>query len=238
MPEDNRVLASLPPAVFSSLKLRLHPRAFKSDDVLYSAGERVEGIYFLRSGAISLVTELSTGEMVETAMVGRDGMVGGSAVLDDRLAGHKAVVQVSGNGYVLDVASARQIAKESEPFRIAVAHHEHLILIQAQQSAACNAVHSIDQRLARWLLRIRDVAGSNDFALTQEFMATMLGVRRTSVTIAAHALRQTGVIDYRRGSVRILRPDDLEKKACECHPVIKAHYDRLAPAATHDLTVR
>src|SRR5581483_11500332 len=120
MLDDNRVLSSLPAAVVGTLKLRLHPRHFKAGDVLYSTGQRLEGIYFPRSCGISLVSELSTGEMVETAMIGRESMIGGSAVLDDRMSAHKAVVQVSGSGYVLDVAAARQTAEESKPFRVVI----------------------------------------------------------------------------------------------------------------------
>lgn len=227
MLDENRVLAALPPAVAGSLERRLHLRPLTAGDVLFATGERIGHIYFPRSGAISLVAELSTGETIETAMIGQDGMVGGSAVLDDR-ARYKAMVQLNGSGYVLDMASARALAKDSEPFRATIAHHENLILAQAQQSAACNAVHSIDQRLARWLLRIRDLAGSNDFTLTQEFMADMLGVRRTSVTLAAQTLRQTGVVDYRRGRITIVQPDELQRQACECYSTVKTHYDRSA----------
>ena len=227
MLDDNLVLRSLPPDVVNRLKPRLHPQRFATGDVLYATDDRIGFVYFPGAGAILLVSELTTGEMIETAMIGRDSVIGGSAVFDDRNAGYKAVAQVDGTGFVLDIATARQIAIESEPFRTAIAHHEQLILAQAQQSAACNAVHSLDQRLARWLLRIRDVTGSDTFMLTQDFMAHMLGVRRTSVSLAANAFRGAGLINYQRGKMTIVRADELQQKACECYSTIKKHYGRL-----------
>jgi hypothetical protein len=140
---------------------------------------------------------------------------------------YKAIVQIGGAGFVLDVDAARHVARESEEFRKAIIRHEQLILAQAQQSAACNASHTLNERLARWLLHTRDVLGSDSFLLTQEFMAEMLGVRRTSVSIVAHALQQAGLINYRRGHIRIEKPDGLQQAACECYGTIRMRYDVL-----------
>src|SRR5262249_20221735 len=125
------------------------------------------------------------------------------------------------------VDTARQIARESEEFRTAIIRHEQLILMQAQQSAACNAVHHLNQRLARWLLRARDVTGSDSFGLTQEFLAEMLGVRRTSVTLVEQELQQSGLVSYRRGSIKIENQDLLLHAACECYSTIRKNYDKV-----------
>jgi CRP-like cAMP-binding protein len=203
MPDQNLFLRALPGGVLDKLKPRLRPRSFAAGHVLFAAGDKIDAVYFMRSGAVSLVLELTNGQMIESAMVGRDGVVAGGAALDDRDAMYKAIVQVSGDGLSVDVETVRQVARESEPFRTAIIRHEQLILAQAQQSAACNAAHNLEERLARWLLRVRDVTGSDTFELTQEFMAEMLGVRRTSVSIVAHAMQAAGLISYRRGHVSI-----------------------------------
>ena len=111
--------------------------------------------------------------------------------------------------------------------RTALFRHEQIVLVQAQQSAACNATHTVEARLARWLLRCRDLQGSDDLLLTQEFVAEMMGVRRTSVSVVANTLQQAGFIRYRRGHIRILNLEGLQETACECYQTIKTHSDRL-----------
>jgi CRP-like cAMP-binding protein len=224
----NLFLQGLPPTLANGLKLR--SEYFDTGQVLYATGDRVKAIHFPSSGAISLVTELASGQMVESAMVGCDSVVGAAAALNGQEAVHKAVVQVSGSGHALDIEAARQIARDSDEFRTAIERHEQLILAQAQQSAACNAAHGLHQRMARWLLRVRDVTGNDSFPLTQEYMAEMLGVQRTSVSVVAHALQQAGLIYYRRGQLRIERPQELQQQACECYAVIKQRYDAMASA--------
>jgi CRP-like cAMP-binding protein len=228
MPDQNLFLRALPGAVLDKLKPRLRAHDFPAGQVLFSTGNKVTNVYFMRSGAVSLVSELSDGQMIESAMVGRDSLVGGGAALDDRDAVYKAIVQVPGNGLLLDVDVARQVARDSELFRTAIIRHEQIILAQAQQSAACNAAHNLDQRLARWLLRVRDVTGSDTFDLTQEFIANMLGVRRTSVSIIANTMLKAGRISYRRGHISIDQLEELQAAACECYSTVKNLYDRMA----------
>lgn len=230
MPDQNLLLQELPPLVLDQLKPRLRAQSFAAGQVLFSPGGKVSNIYFMRTGAISLVCELASGQMIETAMVGHDSVVGGGAALDDHDALCKAIVQIGGVGYALDVDTARHIARESEDFRKAIMRHEQLILAQAQQSAACNASHALNERLARWLLHTRDVLGADSFTLTQEFMAEMLGVRRTSVSIVAHALQVAGSVSYRRGHIKIDKPEVLQQSACECYGTIKMRYDTLRNA--------
>jgi CRP-like cAMP-binding protein len=199
--------------------------------VLYATGNKTRNLYFPRAGAILLGAELASGEMIGTALVGRDNVIGGGMALVGLAAVHAAVVLIDGSGLALDIESARQIAAGNEEFRTALAWQEQLILAQAQQSAACNAVHSLDQRLARWLLRVQDVTGSDSFKVTQDFMANMLGVRRTSVSMVAHALREAHLIDYQRGKMTILQPEALREHACECYSGIKNQYERQSALA-------
>jgi len=160
-------------------------------------------------GVVSLVVPLESGETIESAMIGRESLVGGSAALNGQVSVCKAVVQIGGAGSVLDIDKFRSLADSSATCRAALFKHEQLILVQAQQSAACNATHTVETRLARWLLRARDLQGSDDLQLTQEFIAEMMGVRRTSVSVVANTLAQAGFLRYSRGQIRI-------RKASHC----------------------
>lgn len=225
MTRMNLILRFLPEAVLEQIKPQLRRADLPAGRELFSSGDRVDSIYFVLTGAVSFVSELSNGQMIETAMVGRDGVVGGGAVLDDREAMYKAIVQVQGAGLLLDMDTARRLCREHEAFRTAIARHEQLILAQAQQSAACNATHNLHQRLARWLLRVSDATCSDNFTLTQELMAEMLGVGRTSVSITANALQQAGLVTYRRGRIHIENKEGVERVACECYRAVKSRYD-------------
>jgi CRP-like cAMP-binding protein len=127
----------------------------------------------------------------------------------------------------MEVDQLRRLAKEFEPFREILIRHEQVLFAQSQQSAACNASHTVEARMCRWLLHMRDFAGGDDLLLTQEFLAQMLGVRRTSVTVVASPLRKAGLIDYTRGRIRLRDVEGLKKEACECYATVKAHYQRL-----------
>jgi CRP-like cAMP-binding protein len=196
------------------------------ETVLFKAGDTIKAIYFLHTGIVSLVVDLASGEMIETAIIGRDSLVGGSAAIDDDIALNRAVVQVSAVASVVDVGAFRGLAEQSHTFHATMARHRQFILAQAQQSAACNAAHTLEARLSRWLLRCHDLLGS-DIPLTQEFLAEMLGVRRTSVTLVASTLQRAGFIQYRRGHIRVVDVEGLQESACECYETIKAQGKRL-----------
>jgi CRP-like cAMP-binding protein len=176
---------------------------------------------------VSIVVDLASGEMIETAMIGRDSLVGGSAAVDDDIALNRAVVQVAGVASVVDVGTFRGVAHQSYTFHATLARHRQFILAQAQQSAACNATHTLEARLSRWLLRCHDLLGSDDIPLTQEFLAEMLGARRTSVTLIAGTLQQAGLIRYRRGHIWVTDVEGLRESACECYETNKAQGNRL-----------
>jgi CRP-like cAMP-binding protein len=195
--------------------------------VLAESGSQVQKAYFPHSGVISLVVDLSVGEMIETAMVGRDGVFNAASALDGKISFNKAIVQLAGEASVISADNLINVADEHKPLRSLLIRHEQVLFAQAQQSAACNASHSVEARMCRWLLRMRDLAGSDDMMLTQEFLAQMLGVRRPSVSIVAGTLQKAGFIRYRRGNMRVLDVEALKEGSCECYATVKAHYERL-----------
>jgi hypothetical protein len=165
--------------------------------------------------------------MIETAMVGRYGVVNAASALDGKISMNKAIVQVEGSG---SFASAEAVAKVADDFRDLRAlfiRHEQVLFAESQQSAACNASHVVEARLSRWLLHTRDLAGGDELKITQEFLAQMLGVQRTSLSVVANTLQKAGLIRYRRGRVTIVDEQGLKDSACECYEVVKGHYARL-----------
>lgn len=195
--------------------------------ILFDAGDVVENLYFPQSGIVSLVVSLSTGETVEAAMVGRDGVVGASSALDGKIAVTRAIVELSGTALLCNADAFKAAVLKSPTLLAAIIRHEQAVLAQAQQSAACIATHIIESRLARWLLRSRDLAESDLLPFTQEFLADMLGARRTSVSAVAHTLQRAGMIEYSRGKIKIVNVEALHETACECYETVKAHYTDL-----------
>jgi len=226
----NRLLASLPSDVFSALTPHLKTVELKFGDVLAETGRPIRQVYFPYSGVISLVVELDAGRMIETALVGHDGVLNAASALDGKVSLNKGIVQMAGSAGTMDVNRLRRLANELEPFRALLIRHELVLFAQSQQSAACNASHSIEARMCRWQLHMRDFAGSDDLLLTQDFLAQMLGVRRPSVSLVATTLQKAGLIKYTRGRIRLLNIPGLQKRACECYGTVKAHYQRLRPA--------
>jgi len=224
---SNFFLASLPEANVAALRPHLRAVDLPRGMVLFEVGDAIEQVYFPYSGVVSLVVPLESGETIESAMIGRESLVGGSAALNGQVSVCKAVVQIGGAGSVLDIDKFRSLADSSATCRAALFKHEQLILVQAQQSAACNATHTVETRLARWLLRARDLQGSDDLQLTQEFISEMMGVRRTSVSVVANTLAQAGFLRYSRGQIRILNLEGLRETACECYLTVRSHADRL-----------
>jgi CRP-like cAMP-binding protein len=223
----NFVLASLSAGDAASIRPFLQPIDLEHKKVLFEAGDSIDHVYFPTGAVISLVIGLSAGEMIEAAMVGRDGVVGAASSLDGRVSLSRAIVQLAGPALVCDVQDLKGAALQSNTFLAKLIRHEQTLYAQAQQSTACMAAHDVESRLCRWLLRARDLAGSDDLMFTQEFLAEMLGVRRTSITVVAHMLQQAGMIKYSRGKIHILNVDGLRDTACECYESVKAHYAQL-----------
>lgn len=228
----NSLLASFSAADATVLKPHLKEIDLPQNTVLFNVGDPIKKVYFPHSGVVSLVVELSSGDMIEAAMVGRESLVGAFAALDGEISLYKVIVQIAGTASVIDAQRLRRLADGNPRIRSTLVRHEELILVQALQAAACNATHSVEARLARWLLRCRDIQGGNELRLTQEFIAQMLGVRRSGVSIAAMALQKSKLINYSRGHVSVLNLRELKSAACECYATVKRNSDRLLkPAA-------
>jgi len=227
MLEGNAILASLPESDANSIRPHLRPVHLPQKTVLFEAGAPINSVYFPITAVISLVIGLETGAMTESAMVGRDGAVGIASALDGRIALSQGIVQLGGDALVCDPGTFKSVAMQSERLIALVMRHEQTLFAQAQQSTACMANHDIEARLCRWMLRARDLSGSDHLPFTQEFLAEMLGVRRTSVTTVAHILQAGGIIQYSRGKILIVDVEALKECACECYETVKAQYQQL-----------
>jgi CRP-like cAMP-binding protein len=223
----NRILNSLPQNIFAAMQSHLKPVELVFGDIVADTGQSIEQVYFPHIGVVSLVVEMEIGDMIETAMVGRDGVANGTAALDGKVSLHRAIIQVAGTGVAINPDTLRTLAMEFEPLHSLLIRHEQVLLAQAQQSAGCNASHTVEARMCRWLLRMRDLAQSDNLKLTQEFLAQMLGVRRTSVSLVAGTLQKAGFIKYRRGNIQIVDVEAIRSGTCECYEKVKSHYKRL-----------
>jgi len=223
----NLLLSLFSPSDLKRLESHLKPARFEQHYVLFEADEEISHVYFPTSAVVSLVVTLSSGDMIEAAMVGNDGVVGASAALDGKIAPSRGIIQLGGEIVVCDIDALKSIALQSPKMLALLIRHEQAVFAQAQQSAACFATHRVEARLCRWLLRARDLSGSDKLTFTQEYLAEMLGVRRTSVTAVAHTLQEAGLIKYARGKIQIMNAKELQESACECYASVKAHYQKL-----------
>jgi CRP-like cAMP-binding protein len=219
-PSDNpnRLLAALPSSDYARIlqSLTVVPLALKH--ILHKPGEPIQDVYFPGGGFCSMLTVLKDGGMVEVATIGREGMVGVSAVLDGNPSSAISMVQgETDTCYRMKADAFRMEMDRHGAFYELLTHYAQALVGFIMQSTACNAVHSVEQRLARWLLMARDRMDSDEFPLTQEFVAMMLGASRPTVTIVASTLQKAGLITYRRGRIRILDGHELEAAACECY---------------------
>ena len=229
-PSSNWLLQALPEAELETLAPHLEYVELVSDTVLVEAGNALTRVYLPHSGVISMLVRLSEGQMVEVATIGRDSVFGAATAFDGGISMTSAVVVLPGAAAVLDAKVFREILHRSVGFRAAVARHEQALLVMAQQSAACNALHSVEARLSRWLLRACDLSGGETLPLTQESLAQLIGVQRNAISIVAHALQQAGIIRYSRGYIDITNDEGLRETACECYGTVKAHHRRLLAA--------
>ena len=220
MPHSNQLLASLSEADSAFLARHLESVHLAQQQVLFEAGATVDRVYFPSGAIISLVVTLSTGEAIEAAMVGKDGIVGASAALDGKISLSRAIVQIAGDALTCELEVLKKAAMQSQPLLSLLIRHEQTVYAQAQQSAACNATHDVEARMARWMLRARDLSGSETLPFTQEFLAEMLGVRRTSVTEVASKVQAAGAITYSRGVIKILDRPALLRMSCECYETL------------------
>jgi CRP-like cAMP-binding protein len=233
---DNALLNPLDPTTFARIQQHLSTVELHHGMVLAESHRPVEKVYFPHSGIISCVVRLRNGNMITTGMIGNDGEFGAGHAMDDRLSLNYVMVQVAGRASVIGSDELCKLANELPPFKELLLNYEQFFLAQVQQTAACNAVHNIQDRTCKWLLRMHDLAGV-DLPLTQEFLAEMIGVRRTSVTGVAVSLQDAGMISYSRGDIHLDDLPQIEQSACECRDELRSHYRSLfgfewkAPAA-------
>jgi CRP-like cAMP-binding protein len=228
----NRFLAALPAPDFALLAPHLRAVSLDRGAMLHDAGDEIEHVYFPHSGMVSLVAVLQSGATVETMTVGRGGVIGVTAGFGSRSAFGRAIVQLPGVAARMPRAQFRAAAKDSNAIHELAVGYNDLLIGQIQQSVACNALHDLEMRLCRWLLQAHDCVDGSTVPLTQEFLGQMLGVRRTSVTIAARMLQSAGMISYRRGHIQIIDRAALEDAACECYGTIRQQLDEAFPAST------
>jgi CRP-like cAMP-binding protein len=224
---NNQLLSLFSPSDSKLLAPYLKPAKFEQQHVLFEADQQIRHVYFPTGAVVSLVITLSTGETVEAAMVGSDGVVGASAALDGKVSLSRGIVQLGGEIVVCDIDALKSTALQSPKMLSLLIRHEQTIYAQAQQSAACFATHQVEARLCRWLLRARDLSGSDNLPFTQEYLAEMLGVRRTSVTAVAQTLQEAGLIKYARGKIRVVDAKAMQKTTCECYGSVKTLYEKL-----------
>ncbi len=227
---ENRLLAALPPPDFTRLTARMTEVTFDLKDVAYRAGGPMEYVYFPRCGMMSAVVTMTDGATAEVAAVGREGMLGASTFLGADRSAEEVFCQIAPCACRKMPAAefAAEVAKGG-PLRAVVYRYLRGVLTVSARQTACNCLHSADERLARWLLICHDRAGADEFGLTHEFLAVMLGVRRATVTVTAGSLQSAGIITYRHGKVTVRDRAGLEEATCECYAVIRDAFPPSTP---------
>jgi CRP-like cAMP-binding protein len=222
----NFLLDRLNPALLDRLRPHLTITDLERGEVLAETHKQVHKVYFPHTGIISCVVELIGGGAIETGMIGHDGVFGGAQALDDKVSLNHVVMQISGTASVISSDALRGIADDQPAIRSLLVKYEQFFLAQVQQTAACNAAHNVQSRTCKWLLRMHALAGA-DLDITQEFLAQMMGVRRTSVSEVTKVLQRAGMIAHRRGHIGILDLDLVKQSACECFEDVRSHYRRI-----------
>jgi CRP-like cAMP-binding protein len=228
-PLQNRLLGALRPDDHALLAPHLTRVDLERGRLLYDPGDRIDTIYFPHDGVISLMTVMENGAAIESAMIGREGALGLMAAVTPRQSLARAIVQAPVQAMRISASQLHEAWEKSRAIRRLVDDHNEALFGHAIQSVACNALHTVEARFCRWLLTCHDRISNDTVALTQEFLADMLGVQRTTVTAVAQTLQERGAIRYRRGVVDIIDRQILEQQSCECYGVIRNTYERLLP---------
>ena len=222
-PIRNRILLGIPDGEFRSVRPHLEFTELVDHAVLHEPHMPVEFVHFLNSGLVSLVVVLSDGKTVEAGIVGNEGIVGIPAIAGLARSPLQEITQISGNAVRVPAGAFREILGSLPQLHRSLELYAVLLGLQMAQTAACNRLHGVEQRLARWLLMAQDRVDTGVLPITHDFLATMLGTDRPSVSLAAGVLQRNGIIEYNRGSIRILRREELHRAACECYSVIQQY---------------
>ena len=232
-PSQNHLLAALPAAEYDRLLPHLELVPLLLGDVLYEPGEELQHAYFPTTAIVSLHYVTESGASAETAGVGNEGVVGISLFMGGDTTPSSAVVQTAGHGYRLEARRLKEEFKRGGPVQHLLLRYTQALITQVTQTAVCNRHHSVEQQLCRWLLLTLDRVSSKELVMTQELVASMLGVRREGVTEAAGKLKAAGLISYRRGHISVLERGGLETRVCECYGVVKKEIGRLLSDVRH-----
>ncbi|MDP9266698.1 MAG: Crp/Fnr family transcriptional regulator [Acidobacteriota bacterium] len=225
---ENRLLDSLRAESFARLNPKLSEVMLKQGQELYHADERQDWIYFPAKGTlISLLAVSDDGASVEVAITGREGMLGIAGVLGADRSNHESLVQNSGAAWRVRSEYVRDLMQRDANFRDALQRYIHVVFAHVAQTALCNRLHSVEERMARWMLSTQDRVEAADFHMTHELLAKMLGTRRTSVSLTAATLQKAGMLRYKRGHMIILDRQNLENTACGCYGVMRAEMQAL-----------
>ena len=224
---DNRLLAALPEDEYQRLELYLIPVSLSVGTVLYEVSEKIDTVYFPKNGLISLVSTLSNGSTTEIAIIGGTGMLGISVLLGNGYSNHRAMVQVPDGAFKISARVLKQEFDRGGALQKILYRYIETRIKEVSQLAVCNRHHTIEERLARWLLTVQDLHQSDELLLTQEFISHMLGVRRSSVTLIAGAFQRAGLVSYSRGKITILDRQGLEDTACECYQLTRENSYRV-----------
>jgi len=225
LPVENRLLAALPVDEYQRLQPHLQPIDLKLRQILYGPGERASHVYFPYQSIVSLVSVMKDGRRVEVGLVGNEGMVSTETFMGGNGSPNEAMVQVADSGVRMETEILLKEFKRGGALQVALLRYAQSLFAQVSQCAACNRLHSIEKRLARWLLMVSDRTKTDKIPMTQEFLAFMLGSERSGVTLAAITLQEAKVIEYRRGKITIVDRVGLMAAACECYVVIKKTFD-------------
>ncbi len=223
----NRLLNALPEEVYERLLNDLQPVSFALGEVVYESGGQMDNVYFPTTCHVSLLYTMINGVTAEMGMVGNEGVVGIALFMGGDTTPNRAVVQGAGRAVKLRAKSMHIEFSRGGEFQHLLLRYTQALITQISQTAVCNRMHSMEQRLCRWLLMTHDRTHSDELQMTQEFISNTLGVRREGVTHAAQNLQEKGLISYVRGRIRILDRPKLEAHVCECYEVVRAEYSRL-----------
>jgi CRP-like cAMP-binding protein len=232
-PNQNHLLAALPTAEFERLAPHLEPAPLALGEVLYEPGGQLQHAYFPTTGIVSLHYVMESGASAETAGVGNEGVVGISLFMGGDTTPSSAVVQTAGHAYRLESRRLKDEFKRGGLMQHLLLRYTQALITQVTQTAVCNRHHSVEQQLCRWLLLTLDRVSSRELVITQELVASMLGVRREGITEAAGKLKSAGLISYRRGHISVLGRAGLETRVCECYAVVKKELGRLMSDVRH-----
>ena len=222
-PVSSLILLSLPDSDYTSLRPHLEYVSLPNHLVLHEAGGKLEFAYFPNRGLISLVVVMKDGRTVEAGIVGNEGFAGTLAAVGLRRSTLQAVVQITGDGFRVEAGALQNTLESAPHLQLMLSRYAAIRGMQVAQTAACNRLHDIGQRLVRWLLMTQDRVDSGSLPITHDFLATMLGTDRSSVSVAAGVLQRKKLIEYTRGAVKILNRKELENSACECYGIIRQY---------------